>query len=99
LDKRTPIRTISRILSWNNRSYGYVYRISNYQLSPQCKNNKMEKKFTIEDIAKGRDDEKTRIFHLLNYILNKNSHPKPRGMDWDKLLLDLEDLEDYLSDV
>ena len=59
----------------------------------------MKKEFTIFDISEARDDEKTRIFHLLNYILNKNSHPMPQGMDWDKLLLDLEDLEDYLSEI
>lgn len=42
-----------------------------------------------------------RIKHLavLNYLLNKNSHPLPKGVDYEKMFDELQDYERYLHEM
>lgn len=58
------------------------------------------KKYTeaelIERIVEAVDENRRNHFIIINYILNKNSHPLPRGIDHDKLLDDIQDFESYL---
>lgn len=57
-----------------------------------------EKKYTIQNIVDAVEEERRKTFTLLNYILNKNSHPLPRGVDYKKAYEDMQELEDYLLD-
>jgi hypothetical protein len=53
----------------------------------------------IDRVLEAVEAERIKMFTLLNYVLNKNSHPlQEGGMNWDKLLLDLEELEHYLAE-
>jgi len=35
----------------------------------------------------------------LNYLLNKNCHPLPRGLDYVKTFEEIEDYEHYLAEM
>lgn len=57
-----------------------------------------EKLYTLPELIGAVDAEKTKFHSILNYLINKNSHPLPRGMDYHKLLDDMQDFEEYLRD-
>jgi hypothetical protein len=42
------------------------------------------------------EDQRQRYYAILNYIINKNSHPMPRGVDYERLFDDIQDFEQYL---
>ena len=52
-----------------------------------------------EETEEALTRQKEKHFTILNYLINKNSHPLPRGMDYKGLLEDIEDFEKYLSDI
>lgn len=45
----------------------------------------------------GENEERQRIFTLVNYILNKNSFSWEKGIDYKKAYEEMEELEMYLS--
>ena len=55
----------------------------------------MSKKETItmEDVDNEINEVRKKHFTIINYILNKSD-----GEDYDKLMEDLEEFEDYLAD-
>lgn len=55
-----------------------------------------EKTYTENEMSEMLYDQDKKHFTIINYILNKNSHPSPRGMDFEGLLRDMEDYENYL---
>ena len=42
------------------------------------------------------DEERERVRIILEYLINKNSHPLPRGVDFEKFFDDIQDFEDSL---
>lgn len=58
----------------------------------------MKKEYTLEDLDEAVREQKKKHHTILNYILNKNSHPLPRGIDHNKLWDDLQEYESYLFD-
>ncbi len=59
----------------------------------------MKKEYTIEDLSEAIRDERIRIYYILNYLLNKNSKPLSEGgLDAGKLIIDLEELENDLTE-
>lgn len=57
----------------------------------------VEKVYKWEDVASAIDEEGKRIRTILEYILNKNSHPMDwGGFDHQNFLDDIQDLEDSL---
>ena len=57
---------------------------------------KEREKDTWEQVVDAVEAERLKHATILNYILNVNSHPMPRGMDYKKLIDDLQDYENYL---
>lgn len=57
-----------------------------------------ERTFTFDDLIKDRQEVSRNYYIILNYIINKNSHPLPRGVDHDKLFDDIQDFEEHLRD-
>lgn len=58
----------------------------------------MKDKYTFEDIIKARDAERNRVRVIIEYLLNKNSHRLPRGVDYEKFFDDIQDFESSLID-
>jgi len=59
----------------------------------------MKKEYTLDDLGNAISEERKKHFTILNYLLNKNSHPLPRGVDHKKLFDDLQEFETYLMDM
>lgn len=56
----------------------------------------MKEKYSLKELDEMLESEKKKHFTIINYIINKNSHPLPRGMDYEGLLDDIQDYENYL---
>lgn len=58
----------------------------------------MKKEFTQQDMVRAANEERRKHLTILNYILNKNSHPLSMGgVNYEKLFDDLQDYESYLN--
>lgn len=57
---------------------------------------KKERTYITKETIDMIEAERERHFTIINYILNKNSHPLPRGVDYENLFEDLQDYEHYL---
>ena len=53
----------------------------------------MKNEKTIIEVEEAVNEVRTRHFAIINYILNKSY-----GADYEKLMEDLEEFEDYLAD-
>lgn len=63
---------------------------------------KIKKKTYTESEHYNRLEEELKFqtqkhYTIINYILNKNSHPLPRGMDYEKIVDEIQDYENYLA--
>ena len=52
-----------------------------------------------DEIVEALAEERLKHYTIINYILNKNSHPMPKGIMYTKAYDDLEDYERYLSEM
>lgn len=57
-----------------------------------------EKTYTFGQLMEDRKEVARNYYIILNYILNKNSYPLPRGVDHDKLFDDIQDFEEHLRE-
>lgn len=56
------------------------------------------KQYTFVDLMETRNEEKLKHYTILNYIINKNSYPiSEGGVNYKRLLDDLQDYEHYLA--
>jgi len=59
-----------------------------------------KKEYTAEDLNQARwegfEEATKRHVIILNYLLNKNSHCLPEGLDYIKAFEEIEDYEHYL---
>lgn len=60
---------------------------------------KIEKKYTDKDLWDAHDEAVREHYIILHYLLNKNSHPQPDGVDFAKLFDELQDYEEYLREM
>ena len=59
----------------------------------------MKKEYTADEMESARKEERLKHFTIINYLLNKNSHPMPRGIMYTKAYDDLQDYEQYLAEM
>lgn len=52
----------------------------------------------LEELDEALKMQAEKHYTILEYLLNKNSHPSPRCVDHEKLFEDLQDYEDYLRE-
>lgn len=55
---------------------------------------KEENKYTDGDLMKAIEENDRKHYIIIQYLLNKNSHPFPQGRDDRKFF---EDMEDYIN--
>jgi hypothetical protein len=53
-----------------------------------------EKTYTLDDIIEARQEVTNNHRVIIEYLLNKNSNPLPRGIDYERFY---EDMEDFCS--
>lgn len=58
--------------------------------------SKKEKMYTFAEVMESRNEAKQRIRIIIEYLLNKNSHPLPRGIDYKQFYEDMEEFENSL---
>lgn len=61
------------------------------------KKEEPENRYTMSDLVESANFETKKHYIILNYLINKNSHPLPRGFDHERFLDDMQDYEDYLA--
>lgn len=54
------------------------------------------KKHTDSDLLDAVKQVELKHFYIINYLLNKNSEPLPRGVDYKQFFEDMEDFEKNL---
>ena len=59
----------------------------------------MKKEYTIDDLFNAKDEGQREILVILRYLLNKNSHPLPRGVDYERFFDEIQELEHYLDEM
>ena len=52
-----------------------------------------------EKIIDAIRDERLKHLAVLSYLLNRNSYPLPKGIDYKKAYDDLQDYESYLAEM
>ena len=83
-----------------NKKKNYLGKLAGHDVYvTKQKPEEPKKEYTLIDILKARNEERRKIFTIMNYILNKNSKPITEGgVDFEQVFEDMQDLETYLLD-
>jgi len=75
-------------------------KIINKAIKVVKKSDPTERLFSFAELIEAQKEERQRCYSIINYILNKNSHPlysgDKKGIDYKKAYEEMEDFENSL---